>query len=127
MKNIDKLFKILPYELVNIIFEYEGHIKYKYKHKNAIYYHNYRNVIHKHDKRYDAIMPIIRKKLQIMKDTITSVFDLSFYFEFAFDNQPKLVLCYDYNDNDNVFEICYTDMKRSGHVLGSDQIRTIYS
>lgn len=116
--------KMLPYELVNIILDYDGRIKYKYKQRNAIDYHNYVNVIHKYDKRYNAIMPIISKKLKIMKDTIISTDNTSFYFEFAFDKQPKLALCYDYNDN--VFEICYTDMKRSGHVLGSDQIRTIY-
>ena len=49
----------LPYELVNIILEYDGRIKYKYN--------------------WSA---------------------------------------------NNAFEICYTDMKGSGHVFGSDQIRT---
>ena len=35
------------------------------------------------------------------------------------------MLCYDYNwSYNNKFEICYTDMKDSGHVFGSDQIRT---
>ena len=48
-----------------------------------------------------------------------------FIFEFAFDTQPTLCLCYDYNwSANNEFEICYTDMKGSGHVFGSDQIRT---
>ena len=50
-----------------------------------------------------------------------------FYFEFSFNNEPMLNLCYDYNwSYDNVFEICYTNMKSSGHILGSEQIRTIY-
>ena len=63
-----------------------------------------------------------------MKDTETRPNDTSFYFEFAFDKQPNLVLCYDYNYNfNNQFEICYTDMKGSGHIFGSDQIRTVYS
>jgi hypothetical protein len=127
MNNQDILFKKLPYELVNIVLEYDGRIKYKYKQKNAIDYHNYINVIHKHDKRYNIITPIISKKLKIMKDTTISPVDTSFYFEFAFDKQPKLVLCYDYNWSNNEFEICYTDMKGSGHVLGSDQIRTTYN
>lgn len=124
---IDNLFKKLPYELKNIIFEYDGHIKYKYKQKNAIDYHQYVNVIHKYDQRYNIITPIIHKKQQIMTDTEMSPdpVNTSFYFEFAFDNQPNLSLCYDYNwSYNNVFEICYTDMKGSGHVLGSDQIRT---
>ena len=59
MNKIDKLCKKLPYELVNIILEYDGRIKYKYN--------------------WSA---------------------------------------------NNEFEICYTDMKGSGHVFGSDQIRT---
>jgi len=122
---IDNLFKKLPYELKNIIFEYDGRIKYKYKQKNAIDYHQYVNVIHKHDTRYNIITPIIHKKQEIMKDTDTSPVDNRFYFEFAFEHQPNLSLCYDYNwSYDNVFEICYTDMKGSGHILGSDQIRT---
>jgi hypothetical protein len=123
---IDKLCKKLPYELVNIILEYDGRIKYKYKQKNAIDYHKYVNVIHKHDNRYNLITPIIGKKQKIMKETETRPNDTSFYFDFAFDNQPNLILCYDYNwSNANEFEICYTDMKGSGHVFGSDQIRTM--
>jgi hypothetical protein len=60
-------------------------------------------------------------------NTYVSPVDTGFYFEFAFDNQPNLFLCYDYKwSYDNDFEICYTDMKCSGHVLGSDQIRTTY-
>ena len=122
---IDKMYKKLPYELKNIIFEYDGRIKYKYKNKNSIDYHKFVNVIHKHDERYNIITPIIVKKQIIMKDTETRPNDTSFYFEFAFDKQPNLVLCYDYNYNfNNQFEICYTDMKGSGHIFGSDQIRT---
>ena len=62
-----------------------------------------------------------------MKDTVTRPNDTSFYFEFAFDNQPNLMLCYDYNwSYDNEFEMCFTDMKGSEHVFGSDQTRYIY-
>ena len=119
--------KKLPYELKNIIFEYDGRIKYKYKNKNSIDYHKFVNVIHKHDERYNIITQIIGKKQTIMKDTDTRPNDTSFYFEFAFDNKPHLFLCYDYNwSSNNEFEICYTDMKGSGHIFGSDQVRTIY-
>jgi len=122
---IDKMYKKLPYELKNIIFEYDGRIKYKYKNKNSIDYHKFVNVIHKYDERYNIITPIIHKKQEIMKDTDTSPVDNRFYFEFAFEKQPNLMLCYDYNwSANNEFEICYTDMKGSGHVFGSDQIRT---
>ena len=125
---IDKMCKKLPYELVNIILEYDGRIKYKYKNKNSIDYHKFVNVIHKHDDpiQYNHAQ-IIGKKQTIMKDTDTSPGETSFYFEFAFDNQPDLVLCYDYNwSYNNQFEICYTDLKGSGHILGSDQIRTVF-
>ena len=122
---IDKLCKKLPYELVNIILEYDGRIKYKYKNKNSIDYHKFVNVIHKYDERYNIITPIIVKKQIIMKDTETRPNETCFYFEFAFDKQPKLALCYDYNwSYNNQFEICYTDLKGSGHIFGSDQIRT---
>ena len=124
---IDKLCKKLPYELKNIIFEYDGRIKYKYKHKNHIDYHKFVNVIHKHDIRYNIITPVIDKKKDIIMNADVSPVDTSFYFEFDFDKQPNLCLCYDYNwSYDNVFEICYTDMKGSGSVIGSDQIRTVY-
>ena len=125
MNNRNNLFKKLPYELKNIIFEYDGRIKYKYKHKNHIDYHKFVNVIHKHDIRYNIITPVIDKKKDIIMNADVSPVDTSFYFEFDFDKQPNLCLCYDYNwSYDNVFEICYTDMKGSGHIIGSDQIRT---
>ena len=81
---INKLCKKLPYELKNIIFEYDGRIKYKYKLKNAIDYHKFVNVIHKYDERYNIIIPIINKKQKIIKDTETRPNDTSFYFEFSF-------------------------------------------
>ena len=124
---IDKLCKKLPYELKDYILSYDGRIKYKYKIKNSIDYHKFVNVIHKHDERYNIITPIIGKKQKIMKYTAISHNNTSFYFEFAFNNQPMLVMCYDYNwSDDNQFEICYTDMKESVGVLGSNQIRTVY-
>ena len=129
--NTKNLFKKLPYELVNLILDYDGRIKYKYKQKNHIDYHKYVNVIHKYDERYNIITPIIDKKQKIMKDTETRPNETCFYFEFAFDNKPNVMLCYDYNYCFcNQFEICYTDMGDTdrcfGHVLGCDQIRTIY-
>lgn len=123
--NLDKLCKKLPYELKTIILEYEGHIEYRYKRKDAIDYHKFVNIIHKQDDRYNVLIPIINKKKKIMKETDTIPNDTRFYFEFAFDKLSRLFLCYDYNwSYDNVFEICYTDMKGS-NILGSDQIRTI--
>jgi hypothetical protein len=122
--------KKLPYEIVNIILEYDGRIKYKYKDKNAVDYHTFVNVIHKHDTRYNIIKPIIHKKHQIITNTQLWWCNRNlprFYFEVIFDNNPNFILCYDYNWAEyNQFEICYTDFRGSGHILGSDQIRTIH-
>ena len=114
----------LPYELVNLILEYDGRIKYKYKQKNSIDYHKYVNIIHKYDPIYDLITPIFCKKQKIMKDTETRPNETCFYFEIAFDNQPNLMLCYDFNYYfNNKFEICYTDLTHADFGVG--QIRTI--
>ena len=132
MNNADNLFEKLPYELVNLICEYDGRIKYKYKQKHNIDYQKFVNVIHKYDERYNIIAPIIDKKQKIRKETETRPNETCFYFEFAFDNRPNVVLCYDYNYyQSNQFEICYADMEGHdirglGHVLGCDQIRTVY-
>lgn len=119
MNNIDKLFKKLPCEIINIILEYDGHIKYKNR--------KYVNIIHKNDNRYNIITPIVKKKIEILQNIELSR-DGGFYFEFGFDTYKGIGLVYDYNFSySNKFEICYYDIKDSGHILGSDQIRTIYN
>jgi hypothetical protein len=43
-----------------------------------------------------------------------------FYFEFGFDIDSRVGLCYDYGFNaENIFEICYYDIRH-----GWEQIRT---
>ena len=106
----------VPEELLHIILSYDGRIKYR----NG----KYVDIIHKNDERYNIITPIINKKIEILQN-IEDFGENSFYFEFTFEKQPMLALCYYYDKN--VFEICYTDMKESGHILGSNQIRTIYN
>jgi hypothetical protein len=49
----------IPNDLLDIILEYDGRIKYK----NGMYV----NIIHKNDERYDIIRPLISKKIEIMK------------------------------------------------------------
>jgi len=101
----------IPNELLYIILEYDGRIKYK-KGK-------YVNIIHKHDDRYKIVTPIISKKMEITK-TI-ELYEYGFYFEFGFDKCNGVGLVYDYNFSyENKFEICYYDWRNDG----IKQIRT---
>jgi hypothetical protein len=101
----------IPNELLNIILEYDGNIKYKYG--------KYVNIIHKNDERYNMITPLITKKIEIMKTIELS--GSSFYFDFGFNLSNDIGLVYDYNFSyRNKFEICYYDMRN----LNIIQIRT---
>jgi len=99
-----------PKELLHIILEFDGKIKYR----NG----QYINIIHKYDERYDIIAPLISKKIEILKRI--NIVDDSFYFEFGFDGCRNTGLCYDVGFNaPNRFEICYFDVRN-----GWEQIRT---
>ena len=101
----------LPKELLHIILEYDGRIKYK----NG----EYVNIIHKNDKRYNIIKPLIGKKMEILKHV--EFYNFGFYFEFGFDIYNDVGLAYDYNySRENTFEICYFDFRN----YGIKQIRT---
>jgi hypothetical protein len=92
----------LPKELLHIILEFDGRIKYR----NG----KYVNIIHKHDERYDMIKSLISKKIEILK-TI-HIDGVSFYFEFRFDGCGNRGLCYDVGFNaPDRFEICYVDLR----------------
>ena len=100
----------LPKELLHIILEFDGRIKYR----NG----KYVSIIHKYDERYDMIKPLISKKMEILK-TINIDAD-SFYFEFRFDGCSDRILCYDVGFNaPDRFEICYVDLRD-----GWKQLRT---
>ena len=104
----------IPKELLHIILEYDGKIKYR----NG----KYINCIDKNDGRYDIIKPLLIKKKEILK-TITLDGE-DFYFEFRFEKAPATGLCYDLGFNfRNRFEICYYDF-RAEWGSGLDQIRT---
>jgi len=105
-------FQYIPKDLLNIILEYDGRIKYK----NG----KYVNIIHKNDERYNIIKPLISKKLEIMKKV--ELRGSSFNFAVRFDIFCNSVgLCYDYNFTyENEFEICYYDLRNNGW----EQIRT---
>ena len=105
-------FPYIPKELVNIIFEYDGRIKYRKG--------EYVNIIHKKDTRYESLKPILLKKLKIISNI--QVDELGFFFDFSFDIDDRVGLCYDYNwsYHNNKFEICYYDFRNDGW----KQIRT---
>lgn len=106
-------FLYLPKELLNVILEYDGKIKYKYtkgNYKNG----NYINIIHKYDERYKIIHPIISRKLKIIKKCIIN--DITnknrFYLEFFFENINYRGLCYDYYFSSiNKCQICFFDLR----------------
>jgi hypothetical protein len=116
LKNIFLLYhmNIVPYipnDLINIILEYDGRIKYRRG--------NYVNIIHKYDVRYDMIQSIINKKMEILKTA--EIHGSGFYFEFGFDTCRNVGLCYDCNFSyADKFEICYYDTRNNGWI----QIRT---
>ncbi len=91
-----------PEDLLHIILEYDGRVKYK----NG----KYVNIIHKHDERYNIIACVICKKIEIMKST--EKIGSRFYFEFSFHTFNHVGLAYDYNFSyTNKFEICYFDLR----------------
>ena len=105
------IFQYLPNDVLNIILDYDGRIKYR----KGIY----TDIIHKNDFRYDIIKPLIHKKQKIMEN---AEIDSSggFYIEFGFDICSQVGLCYDYNFSyKDTFEICYYDTRN-----GWEQIRT---
>jgi len=104
-------FSYIPQDLLHVILDYDGRIKYK----NG----KYVNIIHKNDERYNIIKLVISKKIEILKETELS--GSGFYFEFGFDTCANVGLVYDYNFSyENKFEICYYDTRNNGWI----QIRT---
>jgi len=94
----------IPTELVCMILEFDGRIKYR-KGK-------YVNIIHKHDTRYTMLKKIIEKKINILNKVLTDGNGFNFTVSFNIDN--KIGLCYDYNySNPDTFEfeICYFDFR----------------
>ena len=101
----------IPTELLDIILQYDGKIKYK----NG----KFVNIIHKNDERYNIIKSIMTKKMKIM-GTI-ELCDSGFYFEFCFNICKRIGLVYDYNFSfKDKYEICYFDFRNNNNI----QIRT---
>ena len=106
-----------PKELINIIIEYDGRIKYI----NG----EYINVIHPADTRYKLLTPIIEKKIHILTTVMPSGSYIpshpnDFFFEFNFDKEKKIGLSYanggysaaSYSKPDKI-EITYFSLKNN--------------
>lgn len=108
--SVDSKAPYLPFELIDLIFSYDGRIRYR----NG----RFRNVIHPNDYRYLIIEPVICKKMTILLSISTTIYGSGFYFEFQFDSLPSVGLCYDYHwSYSGIFEICYYDFRNpSAHM-----------
>jgi len=102
----------LPNEILDIIFKYDGRIKFKYG--------EFVNIIDKKDTRYTIIEKIICKKIKLLKRMEIS--GSGFYLEVSFEIDNRVGLCYDYNFSyPGEFEICYFDIRDGWNWI---QIRT---
>ena len=102
----------LPKELVHIILEYDGRIKYRQG--------EYINIIHPADQRYTNLVQIIEKKQRIIKNTNANNTSDEFYFEFEFEKEKEMGLCFAsggfsacrYTERHKI-EICYFNFKNN--------------
>ena len=76
----------LPFDVLNIILEYDGRIKYS--HITRMYI----NIISKNDYRYNIVKSIINKKLNIIHNIEKE--NLGFYIDIWFENK-NIGLVYD--------------------------------
>lgn len=95
----------IPNEILHIILEYDGRIKYK----NG----QYVNIIHKQDERYNIVTPILDKKMKIMETMkLSSHYGWGCLFVVWFNSSKTVGLLYDYNFSyRNKYEICYYDWR----------------
>jgi len=79
----------LPRDILHIILEYDGRIKYR----NGMYI----NSIAKNDDRYRSIDIFIRKKIDICRNIDFDSIRNRFFFYVEFEQMPNMGLVYDYN------------------------------
>ena len=78
----------LPFDVLNIILQYDGRIKYL--HKTRIYV----NIIHKNDYRYNIIETKINKKNILMQNLNIGNNGLKFYVDIYYKNtELGLIFC----------------------------------
>jgi hypothetical protein len=71
---------MLPFDILNLILEYDGRIKYI--HKTRIYV----NIISKNDDRYNIINQIIKCKINLIKNININNNGLRFYIDVHYKN-----------------------------------------
>jgi len=78
----------LPFDVLNIILQYDGRIKYSYK--KCIYV----NVIHKNDYRYNIIETKINNKIRLMQNFNIGNNGLKYYVDVYYKNHELgLIFC----------------------------------
>jgi hypothetical protein len=78
----------LPFDVLNIILEYDGRIKYLHK------YRIYVNVISKNDYRYNIVEPKNNNKINVMQNFNIGNNGLKFYVDIYYKNSELgLILC----------------------------------
>jgi len=81
---------ILPFDVLNLILQYDGRIKYI--HKERIYV----NIISKNDYRYNIILSKINKKNDLIKQLDIGNNGSNYYLDFYYKNDDHykgLVIC----------------------------------
>ncbi len=92
----------LPKEIINMILEYDGRIKYRHG--------KYMNVFHKHDHRCSMLNEFVDKKMVLSKFITVNIRDTQLYFVFGLSTFYGV--CYDYNwSYNNQLEFCYYSYK----------------
>jgi dTDP-D-glucose 4,6-dehydratase len=72
--------KMLPFDVLNIILQYDGRIKYSHK------YHRYVNIIHKHDYRYNIVETKMKDKINLIQNLNIGNNGLKYYIDVYYKN-----------------------------------------
>ena len=72
--------KMLPFDVLNIILQYDGRIKYSHK------YHRYVNIIHKNDYRYNIVETKMKDKINLIQNLNIGNNGLKYYIDVYYKN-----------------------------------------
>lgn len=111
MKN--NISSFIPNHIWQIIFEFDGRIKYIYKRGIFV------NIIHKKDIRYDILEKFLNKKIKVIeKMEMIRTGNGEFYIDIPFEKLKNTGLVYDCNwSYNNKFEICYYNFRNDFFII----------